>query len=171
MGDSSLESQVELTDLKKNLTKMGDFDDKSALTIFCRNLSWNATQEDLFNVPEFKNASDIKIPTDRETGGPRGFCFIEFNTPEECQQALQQAQNVAVDGRELILAQSQPRSEQSGGRGGGGGGGFRGGRGGGRGRGGYGGQQQGGYGGQQQQGGYGGQQGGYNQNGGGQGGW
>ena len=151
---------------------MGDFDDKTTRTIFCRNLSWNATQEDLFNIPEFKNASDIKIPTDRETGRPRGFCFIEFNTPEECQQALQQAQNVAVDGRELILAQSQPRSEQSGGRGGGGGGGgFRGGRGGGRGRGGYGGQQQGGYGGQQQQGGYGGQQGGYNQNGGGQGGW
>merc|ERR1712127_513369 len=153
MGDSSLESQVELTDLKKNLTKMGDFDDKSALTIFCRNLSWNATQEDLFNVPAFAKAADIKIPTDRETGRPRGFCFIEFNSPEECQQALQEAQNISVDGRELILAQSQPRGAQGGGRGGGGGGGY-----GGRGGGGYGGRGGGGggYG-----GGYGGGNGGY----------
>ena len=138
---------------------MGDFDDKTTRTIFCRNLSWNATQDMLFAIPQFQNASDIKIPTDRETGRPRGFCFIEFNTAEECQQALQTTQGLEVDGREVILAQSQPRSEQSGGRGGGGG--FRGGRGGGRGRGGYGGQQQGGYGGGQQ-GGYGGQQ---------QGGW
>merc|ERR1712071_717326 len=131
---------------KKYRVKMGDFDDKSALTIFCRNLSWNATQDMLFAVPQFQNAADIKIPTDRETGRPRGFCFIEFNTPEECQQALQEAQNISVDGRELILAQSQPRGSQGGGRGGrggygggrgGGGGGYGGGRGGGGG--GYGG--------------------------------
>merc|ERR1711934_1214749 len=135
------------------LTKMAmnDFnsEDKTSRTIFARNISWNATVDDLFQIPAFKNASDIKIPTDRETGRPRGFGFIEFNTPEECQQALQEAQNISVDGRELILAQSQPRGSQGGGRGG-----FRGGRGGG---GGYGGR--GGYGGGR--GGYGGGQGGY----------
>merc|ERR1711934_203230 len=147
--------------------------DRESRTIFARNISWNATVEDLFAIPAFANAADIKLPTDRETGRPRGFGFIEFNSPEECQQALQQAQNVTVDGREMILAQSQPRESQSGGRGG-----FRGGRGGygggyGGNQGGYGGQQRGGYGGHQggyggqQQGGYGGQQGGY----GGQGGY
>merc|ERR1711957_1124834 len=105
--------------------------DRESRTIFCRNLSWNATQDMLFAVPEFKGAADIKIPTDRETGRPRGFCFIEFNTAEECQQALQGAQNVSIDGRELILAQSQPREAQSGGGGRGGYGGGRGGGGGG----------------------------------------
>jgi len=79
----------------------------------------------LFAVPAFQNAADIKIPTDRETGRPRGFCFIEFNSAEECQEALQNTQGLEVDGREVILAQSQPREAQSGGRG--------------RGRGGYGG--------------------------------
>merc|ERR1712166_1281545 len=101
--------------------------DRESRTIFCRNLSWNATQDMLFAVPQFQNAADIKIPTDRETGRPRGFCFIEFNTAEECQEALQTTQGLEVDGREVILAQSQPREAQSGGRGGG------------RGRGGYGG--------------------------------
>ena len=152
---------------------MGDFqrEDKSDRTIFARNISWNATVDDLFQVEQFKSAVDIKIPTDRETGRPRGFGFIEFATPEDCQQALANSQGLVIDQRELILAQSQPRGAQGGGRGGfqggrgGGGGGFRGGRGGYGGQqqqGGYGGQQQGGYGGQQQQGGYGGQQ---------QGGW
>merc|ERR1712166_860132 len=105
--------------------------DRESRTIFCRNLSWNATQDMLFAVPQFQNAADIKIPTDRETGRPRGFCFIEFNTAEECQEALATTQGLEVDGREVILAQSQPREAQSGGRGG------YGGRGGGRGRGGY----------------------------------
>ena len=113
---------------KTQLIKMAD---RESRTIFCRNLSWNATQDMLFAVPQFQNAAEIKIPTDRETGRPRGFCFIEFNSAEECQEALQNTQGLEVDGREVILAQSQPREAQSGGRGG------YGGRGGGRGRGGY----------------------------------
>ena len=137
--------------------------DRESRTIFCRNLSWGATQDMLFAIPQFQNAADIKIPTDRETGRPRGFCFIEFNSAEECQEALRTTQGLEVDGREVILAQSQPREAQSGGRGGHGGGrggGYQGGNGGGRGgygggRGGYGGGQSGG------QGGYGGGNGGY----------
>ena len=107
--------------------------DRESRTIFCRNLSWGATQEMLFAIPQFQNAADIKIPTDRETGRPRGFCFIEFNSAEECQEALQTTQGLEVDGREVILAQSQPREAQSGGRGGYGGrgrGGYQGGNGG-----------------------------------------
>merc|ERR1711981_761759 len=126
-------------------------EEKMARTIFARNISWNATVEDFRALPEFAQALDIKLPTDRETGRPRGFGFIEFNTPEECQRALANAR-VEFDGREVILAQSQPRQPGQGrGRGRGG---FRGGLGGG----GYGGNQ-GGYGGNQ--GGYGGNQGGF----------
>merc|ERR1712051_913544 len=137
-------------------------EEKLARTIFARNISWNATVDDFRAIPEFAQALDIKLPTDRETGRPRGFGFIEFNTPEECQQALANAR-VEFDGREVILAQSQPRQPGQGrGRGG-----FRGGRGG-YGGGGYQGGNQGGYGGHQ--GGYGGNQGGYGGNQGGFGG-
>merc|ERR1712179_636436 len=129
-------------------------EEKMARTIFARNISWNATADDFRAIPEFAQALDIKLPTDRETGRPRGFGFIEFNTPDECARALANAR-VEIDGREVILAQSQPRQPGQGrGRGRGG---FRGGRGGGYG-GGYGGNQ-GGYGGNQ--GGYGGNQGGF----------
>merc|ERR1712071_563519 len=40
--------------------------DRESRTIFCRNLSWNATQDMLFAVPQFQNAAEIKIPTDRK---------------------------------------------------------------------------------------------------------
>merc|ERR1711997_1413724 len=131
-------------------------DDRNARTIFARNISWNATADDFRNIPEFAQALDIKLPTDRETGRPRGFGFIEFATADECAKALANAQ-VVFDGREVILAQSQPRQGGGGGfRGGNRGGGFRGGnRGGYGGRGGY---NQGGHGGFQ------GNQGGYNNN-------
>merc|ERR1712127_970796 len=125
--------------LKNSLTFFFKMADRESRTIFCRNLSWNATQDMLFAVAQFQNAADIKIPTDREIGRPRGFCFIEFNTAEECQQALATTQGLEIDGREVILAQSQPREAQSGGRGGygggrgGGRGGYQGGNGGGRG--------------------------------------
>merc|ERR1712228_748098 len=89
---------------------------RNSRTIFARNISWNATADDFRNIPEFAQALDIKLPTDRETGRPRGFGFIEFATADECAKALANAQ-VVFDGREVILAQSQPRQ-------GGGGGGY-----------------------------------------------
>lgn len=145
----------------------GDSGDRESRTIFARNIDFNATEDDFRQIPEFANAVEIKLPVDRETQRPRGFGFIEFQSGEECKQALAGAQSrgpLEINGREVILAQSQPKSGGGGGggfRGGRGGGGFRGGRGGyggGGGRGGYGGGG-GGYGGQ---GGYGGgQQGGY----------
>merc|ERR1712071_618262 len=99
-------------------------------------ISFNATVEDFRQIAEFAQALDIKLPTDRETGRSRGFGFIEFNTPEECQRALASAR-VEIHGREVVLAQSQPREPGMGG-GRGGRGGFRGGRGGFQGgRGGY----------------------------------
>merc|ERR1712045_172655 len=126
-------------------------EERMARTIFARNISFNATAEDFRAIPEFAQALDIKLPTDRETGRSRGFGFIEFNTPEECARALANAR-VEIHGREVVLAQSQPRQPGQGrGRGGSRGGGFRGGN-----RGGYGGR--GGFG-----GGY-GNQGGYNNN-------
>merc|ERR1711997_234210 len=76
-------------------------DDRNARTIFARNISWNATADDFRNIPEFAQALDIKLPTDRETGRPRGFGFIEFATADECAKALANAQ-VVFDGREVI---------------------------------------------------------------------
>merc|ERR1712066_1135318 len=128
-------------------------DNQHSRTIFVRNVAYACTEDDLRSVPVFAAASNIKLPLDRESGRPRGFGFIEFNSEEDCQKALANCDNIELHGRTIVCQQSQ-KQERSGGFGGRG-----------RGRGGYGGGG-GGYnqGGRYNQGGY--NQGGYNQGGG-----
>ncbi len=72
---------------------------------------------------------EIKIVTDRDTGQPRGFAFVEMSSPAEAQAAIAALNGTALDGRTIKVNEAQERS-------GGGGGGGGGGRGGGRDRGG-----------------------------------
>lgn len=87
-----------------------DMDEKSLRTIFVRNISYAASVEDLKNIVQFQNAVEIKLPFDQDQGKTKGFGFVEFATPEDCQQALSAAQGIMVDNRELICQQSQPKS-------------------------------------------------------------
>lgn len=84
--------------------------------------------------------ASVKIITDRQTGLPRGFAFVEMETNLEGQKAISKFNGVEVEGRALAVNEARPQ-QRSGGGGyggrGGGGGGY--GRGGGRGGGGRGG--------------------------------
>ncbi len=75
------------------------------------------------------------IVTDRETGRPRGFGFVEMeNGP--AQAAIGALNGLSIEGRALTVNEARPREERPRGGGGGGGGGGRGGYGGGGGGGG-----------------------------------
>ncbi len=64
--------------------------------IFVGNLSFNTDVQDLKEVfDKFGEMSEIKIPTDRETGRARGFAFITFETQQAAENAL------AADGKEI----------------------------------------------------------------------
>ena len=65
-------------------------EDKNTRTLFLRNVDYNATEDDLRNIPEFSSALDVKIPTDKDTGRPRGYGFIEYSTSTECKAAMHQ---------------------------------------------------------------------------------
>jgi RNA recognition motif-containing protein len=104
----------------------------------------------------------VRIITDRDTGRPKGFGFVEMGTDAEAQQAIRLFNGVELDGRTIIVNEARPQEA----RGGGGGGGGYGGGGGGGGRGGYGGGGGGGRGGNS-----GGGRGGYGGGGGGRGGY
>ncbi len=81
--------------------------------------------KDLFT--EAGHVASAKIITDRQTGQPRGFGFVEMETKLEGQKAISMLNGRQVEGRVLAVNEARPQ-----GRGGG-----RGGYGGGRGRGGY----------------------------------
>ena len=72
-----------------------------------------------------RNVEEVKLITDRDTGRPRGFGFVEMSSGEEADSAIRELNGFEYGGRALTVNEARERS------GGGGGGG------GGRGRGGY----------------------------------
>jgi len=129
------------------------------MNIYVGNLSWSMTDDDLSNLfTQYGTVTSAKILKEKNTGRSKGFGFVEMEDDEAAKTAIATLNESEVQGRKLIVNESQPRPEGSGykksGGGGYGGGGGRssGGYGGGGGRssgGGYGGGRSsgGGYGG------------------------
>jgi RNA recognition motif-containing protein len=110
-----------------------------ATKLYVGNLSYSTTEQDLSRLfGESGTVVSAQVITDRETGQPRGFAFVEMSTDAEAQAAIAANNGKNVDGRALAVNESRPREGGGGGsRGGGGGYGGGGGRSGGGG--GYGG--------------------------------
>ncbi len=111
--------------------------------IFVGNLSYQVTSEDLQAAFEAYGAVDrVNIVTDRATGQPRGFAFIEMSDSQAAQTAISQLNGAELRGRAMNVNEARPKPTGGGGGGGGNGGGYggnRGGSGGGGNRGGSGG--------------------------------
>ena len=101
--------------------------------IFVGNLSFGTTEQDIRSLFEAHGTVDrVSIVTDRETGQPRGFGFVEMTNDAEGDRAIAAVNGKEVGGRTLNVNEARPKSEGAGSRGGGGGGRSRGGGGGGR---------------------------------------
>jgi hypothetical protein len=107
-----------------------------AKKLYVGNLAYSTTQEavrELFT--QAGDVADVALITDRETGRPKGFGFVEMATEEGAQEAIRRFNGFTLDSRALTVNEARPREERSGGFGGGTrGGGSRDNRGGGRGR-------------------------------------
>jgi RNA recognition motif-containing protein len=91
------------------------------MSIYVGNLSYEVTQEDLSEVfAEYGTVKRVQLPTDRETGRPRGFGFVEMNADEEETAAIEALDGAEWMGREIKVNKAKPR-EDRGGRSGGGG--------------------------------------------------
>ena len=107
--------------------------------IFVGNLSYQTTQDELYAAfAQYGAVERVNIITDRETGQPRGFAFVEMSDARAAETAISQLNGAQLNGRPLNVNEARPKPAGGGGYGGGrgGGGGGRGGYGGGRGGGG-----------------------------------
>ncbi len=127
-----------------------------ASKVFVGNLDFNTTRAEVQALfAEVGEIRDVFLPTDRESGRPRGFAFVEFASEEDAAKAIERFNGYQLGGRALRVNAAEDRPKGGGGgRGprpsfGGGGGGYGGGGGGysGGGGGGYSGGGGGGYGG------------------------
>jgi RNA recognition motif-containing protein len=107
--------------------------------IYVGNLPWSTTSSDLEAMFSPHGAvRSAEVISDRETGRSRGFGFVEMETDEGLQAAINALNGQEINGRPLTVNEARERTPRPGG-GGGRSGGYGGGGGGGGGRGGYGG--------------------------------
>lgn len=86
------------------------------MSIYVGNLAYTAVQEDLEQVfAEYGTVKRVQLPTDRETGRPRGFAFVEMETDAQEDQAIQELDGAEWMGRTLKVNKARPREDRSGG--------------------------------------------------------
>jgi len=110
--------------------------------LYIGNLPYSVTETALRELfTQAGEVSSVSIITDRDTGQPRGFAFVEMASDAAAAAAISQINGKSLGERSITVAEARPQRERSsfGGGGGGFGGGSRGGFGGGGGRGGRGG--------------------------------
>ncbi len=92
--------------------------------IYVGNLSFDAQESDVQALFASHGTVDkVNLVTDRETGRPRGFGFVEMADDTEGRAAIAALDGADHLGRNLKVNEAKPRENRGGGGGGGGGGG------------------------------------------------
>ena len=101
--------------------------------LYVGNLSYTTTEDSLRTAfaANGRTVKEVAIPSDRDTGRPRGFAFVTMGSDADAKAAIAALDGKDLDGRSLKVNEAQDRPARSGGGGGrpGGGGGGGGGRG------------------------------------------
>ena len=85
--------------------------------IYIGNLPFSSTQEDLQALFEpHGSVSSVSVITDRETGRPRGFAFVEMESASDADNAIRALDGSNLGGRDIRVNEAQDRSGGRGGR-------------------------------------------------------
>lgn len=83
------------------------------MPIYVGNLAYAATQEEVEAVfAEYGTVKRVQLPVDRETGRKRGFGFVEMETEEEEDAAIEALDGAEWMGRDLRVNKARPREER-----------------------------------------------------------
>jgi RNA recognition motif-containing protein len=95
-----------------------------AKKLYVGNLPFSSTEDDLREVfARHGDVQSVAVITDRETGRPRGFAFVEMGDESSAAAAVAALDGTDLGGRNIRVNEAQER--RGGGGGGGGGGGRR----------------------------------------------
>ncbi|KAI9502072.1 hypothetical protein GGI25_004679 [Coemansia spiralis] len=134
--ESALQAEIEIDGrqvrLDKTTSRAGESSRNNkpqgepSKVLFIGNLSFRSTEASVRDAfAECGTVVSVRIITDKESGRPKGYGYIEFDSVEGAASAMQW-NNTDLDGRNIRLDYSAPRDNSRGGRDGGRGG-FRGG--------------------------------------------
>jgi cold-inducible RNA-binding protein len=86
--------------------------------LYVGNLSYDTTQEAVRTLFEQAGeVTEVNLITDRDSGRPKGFGFVQMATDAQAQEAIRRFNGFNVDNRALTVNEARPREERSGGGG------------------------------------------------------
>jgi len=84
------------------------------MNIFVGNLNWSTTEAELEQLfYAYGTVERVQIATDRETGRPRGFGFVEMPDSTQAQAAIEGLNGTSLGGRALTVNEARPREEHT----------------------------------------------------------
>lgn len=86
--------------------------------IYVGNCSFDVTEQQLTDVfAAYGEVSKVDVITDRDTGRPRGFAFVEMADAAATQAAIRGVNGTDLGGRTLNVNEAKPRNDSGGGGG------------------------------------------------------
>jgi RNA recognition motif-containing protein len=83
------------------------------MNMYIGNLAYDVTENDLRNAfSEFGEVSSVKIITDKFSGRPKGFGFVEMPDNSEADQAIKALNGKVLNGRSIKVNQAEPRGKR-----------------------------------------------------------
>ncbi len=87
-----------------------------ATKLYVGNLSFNATTADLEALfTQVGAVASVNIITDKFSGQSRGFGFVEMESQQDAQAAIERFNGYELQGRALTVNEARPQGERSGG--------------------------------------------------------
>ena len=84
-----------------------------SVRLFIGNLPYSATEADLRALfGEVAEPAQVVLPTDRETGRPRGFAFVDFAEREHAEQVIERYNGQPFSGRPLAVSEARAREDR-----------------------------------------------------------
>jgi RNA recognition motif-containing protein len=84
--------------------------------IYVGNLPFSSTQQDLESLfGRHGTVASVNVITDRETGRPRGFAFVEMESASDADDAIRALDGSNLDGRDIRVNEAQDKRHSTGG--------------------------------------------------------
>ena len=85
--------------------------------IFVGNLDFAATEESIRSLFQpYGTIERVNLVTDRDTGRPRGFAFVDMTVPAEADRAIEALNGTELGGRSLNVNEARPKTNGGGSR-------------------------------------------------------
>ena len=76
-------------------------------------MSYNTTEGALRTLfAEYGEIESVNMITDRDTGRPKGFAFVEMATEQAAQAAISALNGKSVDDREIKVNEAKPQADR-----------------------------------------------------------